>query len=321
MNLSRLPFFEVLADAQTVLLAGAGGGFDIFGGLPLYFALQDAGKTVHLANLSFSQLYGSTGKRLGEALVQVTHQTEGSQRYFPEKFLADWFHAKRKEDIPIYCFDRTGPRPITAAYQNLVAHLGGVDAVILIDGGTDSLMRGDEPGLGTPEEDIASLCAADALEGVRDKFLVCIGFGVDTFHGVSHAYFLEAVADFAREGAFLGAWSLLKEMPEAALYREAVEYVGLEMFNNPSIVNGSILSAVEGRFGDYHATYRTQGSPLFINPLMSLYWAFQLEAVTRRNMYIELVRDIEGRAELELAISRYRGGAQERQREWVHLPM
>ncbi len=40
MRLARLPFFDALEGADSVLLAGAGGGYDIFVGLPLYFALQ-----------------------------------------------------------------------------------------------------------------------------------------------------------------------------------------------------------------------------------------------------------------------------------------
>lgn len=54
MNCLHLPFFTELDHARIILLAGAGGGFDIFSGLPLYFGLRDAGKQVHLANLSFS---------------------------------------------------------------------------------------------------------------------------------------------------------------------------------------------------------------------------------------------------------------------------
>jgi hypothetical protein len=80
MNTFTIPFWEEIRDAKTVLLAGAGGGFDIFSGLPLYFALRDVGKTVHLANLSFSALYASTGKRHGDALVEVNYRTEGSLR-------------------------------------------------------------------------------------------------------------------------------------------------------------------------------------------------------------------------------------------------
>ena len=44
----KLPFFNELEKAQSVLIAGAGGGFDVFCGLPLYFALKREGKTVHL---------------------------------------------------------------------------------------------------------------------------------------------------------------------------------------------------------------------------------------------------------------------------------
>jgi hypothetical protein len=40
MQLDRLPFFEALEPAQTVLLAGASGGYNVFTGLPLYFALR-----------------------------------------------------------------------------------------------------------------------------------------------------------------------------------------------------------------------------------------------------------------------------------------
>jgi len=48
------PFTAKLEDAQRILIAGAGGGFDIFCGLPLYFALTAQGKEVYLANLSFT---------------------------------------------------------------------------------------------------------------------------------------------------------------------------------------------------------------------------------------------------------------------------
>src|SRR6266571_1706491 len=63
-SLLRLPFFAELEGARRILLAGAGGGFDIFCGLPLYFGLRGAGKEVFLANLSFTRLEDSTGRRL-----------------------------------------------------------------------------------------------------------------------------------------------------------------------------------------------------------------------------------------------------------------
>ena len=47
-----MPFFERLDSAKRVLVAGAGGGFDVFAGLPIYFALRSKGVEAHLANLA-----------------------------------------------------------------------------------------------------------------------------------------------------------------------------------------------------------------------------------------------------------------------------
>lgn len=40
-------------------------------------------------------------------------------------------------------------------------------------------MRGDEAGLGTPEEDLTSVAAPAALDGVPERLVVSEGFGVD----------------------------------------------------------------------------------------------------------------------------------------------
>ena len=102
-----LPFFDELKDSQTILLAGAGGGFDIFSGLPLYFGLRAAGKTVHLANFSFSflpppQITGE--KRLSPSVVKVTSNTPNYTDYFPELYLSKWFK-EQGWDVPVYCFE------------------------------------------------------------------------------------------------------------------------------------------------------------------------------------------------------------------------
>jgi hypothetical protein len=110
-------------------------------------------------------------------------------------------------------------------------------------------------------------------------------------------------------------------MPEAAAYREAVEWVHREMSHHPSIVSSSIVSAVEGRFGGYQATRRTEGSRLFINPLMSFYRAFRLGPVVMRNLYLESVRDSETYAQLSAGIKVFRHQIQDRIRTWDDLPM
>jgi hypothetical protein len=54
------------------------------------------------------------------------------------------------------------------------------------------------------------------LTNVPRKYLAAIGFGVDAFHGVSHALFLENVSNLIKTGGFLGTFSLIKEMKEVS---------------------------------------------------------------------------------------------------------
>ncbi|MBE2225675.1 MAG: DUF1152 domain-containing protein [Anaerolineae bacterium] len=292
----ELPFFTQLNEGQRILLAGAGGGFDIFCGLPLYFSLKEAGKEVFLANLSFSFLPPIGEERLDPNLLRVTTDTPLFGEYFPEKFLADWFLANENETVPLYCFERTGVRPLQQAYETLITHLD-IDTVVLVDGGTDSLMRGDEDGLGTPAEDIASITAVHKLTIPR-KMLVCLGFSVDRFHGVSNELSLAAIAELTRQAGFLGNFSLLEQMSSVQKYKAATEYVFQQMPNDISIVSSSILSALAGNYGDHHATRRTLGSKLWINPLMTNYWCFNLCHIAERILYLDLIKDTEDFMEL-----------------------
>ncbi len=83
----------------------------------------------------------------------------------------------------------------------------------------------------------------------------------------------------------------------------------------PSIVNGSVASAIEGRFGDHHRGRRTQGSKLFISPLMTLLWAFDLPAVARRNLYLDRLTTTESVWDVQMAIETFHAGVSVRPRE------
>jgi len=297
-----------------VLIAGAGGGFDVFAGLPLFFALANAGKRVALANLSFTYLGGTNATLLADGLWRAGPATQGEPQYFPEKYLAE-FLARKGYARDIYCFEKRGVRPLRGAYRQLTEELG-VDAVVLVDGGTDILMRGDEAGLGTPEEDMTSLAAVHGLD-VPIKLVTCLGFGIDAFHGVCHAHFLENVAALARDGGYLGTHSLHLGMPEVKLFAEAVEYAHERMPERQSIVNGSILSALEGRFGDFHRTDRTRSSELFINPLMTLYWHFELGAVAARSLYLQTLERTESIFDVQAKIEAFERSVQPKKRRVI----
>lgn len=161
-----------LENSQCVLVAGAGGGFDMYAGLSIYERLRSLGKRAFLANLSFVSLGGSNAKPLTHALYAVGPRTTGHELYFPERTLAQ-FLSRRGESVTAYAFEKLGVAPIREGYTHLVQSLG-LDAIVLVDGG-----------LGTPAEDMASLAAVKAMN-VPTRVVICVGFGVDTYHGVCH---------------------------------------------------------------------------------------------------------------------------------------
>ncbi|MFF9817451.1 DUF1152 domain-containing protein [Streptomyces sp. NPDC014006] len=305
-TLHEPPLFTRLREARRVVVAGAGGGFDVYAGLPLALALRSAGKDVHLASLSFVDLYGLPPQAWVEPdLAAVGPDTPGHDDYFPERTLARWLE---RNGLPatVYAFPRTGVAPLRDAYRALLGHLGGVDAIVLVDGGTDILMRGDEHGLGTPEEDMASLAAVNGLDEVPERLVACLGFGVDAHHGVNHVHVLENLAALDREGACLGAFSLPRDSSEGALYLDAVAHAQACTPGHPSIVNGSVAAAVRGDFGDVRFTARTKDSELFVNPLMALYFCVDAPALARRNLYLDRLEDTVLMRQISTRIAQFR---------------
>lgn len=57
--------------------------------------------------------------------------------------------------------------------------------------------------------------------------------------------------------------------------------------------------------GDDHATTRTRNSPLWINPLMPVYWCFSLPAVAARVLYLECLKETETHSDVTWAISKF----------------
>jgi len=300
----KIPFLTEIAQARNVLLIGAGGGYDIFSGLPLYRWLRNTDKTVHLANLSSGALGFTDAESPIAGLFRITSTTAAS-KYFPEMHLAGWLSRESKEEVSIFCIEPAGVEAVSAGLRWLVENFKP-DAVVLVDGGTDSLMRGDEAGLGTPEGDMATLLAVDSLSQPIAKFLLCLGFGIDSHHGVCHAHVLENVAALIANDGFLGGWSMDRNTAEFQFFRDACDYVFARLPQQPSIVNTSVIAAATGAFGDHHSTRRTEGSTLFINPLMAFYWAFHLQAVARRNLILDRIRNTQTAADVAREIERFR---------------
>jgi hypothetical protein len=305
MNIDKIPIFQQLADSKNILLTGAGGGFDIYSGIPLYFNLVKQGKNVIIANFSFTDLHNTNAEKVYPFCYKISAKDVdlSGRNYFPEKYLKLWFLT---QDLTpeIYAFARTGINPLKDAYKYLIKK-HDIDTVLLVDGGTDSLMFGDEEGLGTPQEDICSM-AAVYRSGVKKQYLLSIGFGIDSYHGVSHFRFLENVAELAKSDGYLGLFQLIKEMEEAQKYISAVDFANQQMQGMESIVSNSIISALQGEYGDYHKIRRTANSELWINPLMTIYWCFDLRKVIQKIKYYDWVKDCNTMGDFNQKLSNYR---------------
>ena len=106
-------------------------------------------------------MFRPADNRIHRAVSAVTADSQGAEFYFPEEYLSLWFRQALGEDVS--CFPKPGYKELQEAHACLVDHLK-VDTIILADGGSDSLLRGDEQGLGTPLEDMTSIAAIHWLE-------------------------------------------------------------------------------------------------------------------------------------------------------------
>jgi hypothetical protein len=56
-------------------------------------------------------------------------------------------------------------------------------------------------------------------------------------------------------------------------------------------VHGQVAAAIRGEFGNVQFTDRTRGSELFVNPLMGMYFTFDLDGLAAGNLYLDRIED------------------------------
>ncbi|MBX3083214.1 MAG: DUF1152 domain-containing protein [Anaerolineae bacterium] len=290
----NLPILDQLANSQNILIAGMGGGFDIFCGLPLYFTLCDMGKRVHLANYSFvdltlASLLGETETLLPDRVVAARGGIKHRIGFYPEGYLAEWFRKQENQPTKVWMFNATAVRPLVESYKALIDHLH-IDALILIDGGVDSLMRGDESSPGTFIEDTITLAAVRELN-VPVKLHACLGFGTEVEEHLCHHLALENVAAITKAGGFLGACALTAQMSCFQRYESACRYVWDQPNHQKSHISTRVIPAAHGEFANHHLYNMDSNVTVYLSALMTLYWWFDAEVVIKRNLLLDNLKD------------------------------
>lgn len=329
MSLLLPSFVAQLADPsiRNVLLCGCGGGFDFVHSMLLYPELTRLGKRVVVGSYSFGQPEAIEGAETvfqsGDVQVRrVTARSVPPRHYGPEVHLCSFLDGRQPERAPhaVYAYyARAFSVPVLRRlYEKWVAE-HAIDAVVLVDGGSDSLMAGDEEGLGDPVEDAVSVAAVAGLSGLRAKILVSVGLGSDRFNQVSDAASLRAIAELTGQGAFLGALAVEPASPGFEFYRSCLEHIEARQ-SFRSVLASNIVSSVRGGFGRAGATGRAKDS-VFLWPLMATLWAFDVEKVAQRSLIAGWIRDCETVFECHEALERGRRRLGERRREVEELPV
>jgi len=115
-------------DFNKVLFLGIGGGFDVFGAIPL---------TEHLKGDHFLASYGDK-----KDFIVRKATTED----YPSYVLSEEYEN-------VYVLGRNGVQLVKKGLQQILSLHSEIDTIIAIDGGVDSLMHGDEKNPGTILED------------------------------------------------------------------------------------------------------------------------------------------------------------------------
>jgi hypothetical protein len=330
-----LPTFAArLADPaiRTVLLCGCGGGFDFVHSLALYPELHRLGKTVIIGSYSFGNPAEISGavpvfSEDGAIAVRATASNVADAHYGPEvhvcSYLDSIYPACGPHSVYAYYARAFTVPTLAKLYRELIA-AHSVDAMVLVDGGSDSLMVGDEEGLGDPIEDAVSVAAVASLSGLRAKLLVVVGLGTDRFNHVSDAASLRAVAELTQAGGFLGAVSLEPSAPGSVFYRGCLEHI-YERQGFRSVLAGTIDSAIQGWFGRDSVPSilerRVRPGELFFWPLMAVLWGFDVEAVAQRSLIGRWIRDCRSVRDCYAELKKGRSALGEKLRGVENLPL
>ncbi|HEX6116296.1 MAG TPA: DUF1152 domain-containing protein [Solirubrobacterales bacterium] len=196
-----------------------GGGGDVVGSLALARYCESLGTESVLGGVAWErfavdpypgprpveQIVG--GRRLdgGAVIADAATSTPEGVR-FCEAGMAGFL------GTPIVLVDITGgPAGVAAGVRAAAAELG-CDLAVFVDVGGDAIAHGTEPGLASPLCDAVMLAGAGLLEPELPVVGGVFGPGCDA--ELSPPEVLARIAVFARAGAWLGTWSMTREIAE-----------------------------------------------------------------------------------------------------------
>ncbi|KAH3759246.1 cell surface glycoprotein [Pelomyxa schiedti] len=299
-------FLRLLEDpsVRTVMMCGCGGGFDFVHSMALYPELKRLGKTVIVGSFSFGNtseikepVYWRHPVLTDCVVKKVTAASACSSFYAPEHHICEYLDLKYPDEAPHFAYAYYArsftPKALKDLYSKFVTD-HSIDGILAVDGGSDSLMVGDESGLGDPIEDAVTVATIASLEQVRMRILCVMGLGCDRFNCVSDAATLRAIAELTLLNGFLGSVMMEPTFPGFIFYRDLLKFM-YKRQGFRSVIAGSIVASGEGHFGgnyvpDYLSS-RVRPGELYLWPLMAALWTFDPVVVAQRSHICTVIKD------------------------------
>jgi hypothetical protein len=298
----------MVSEHSRVLVAGAGGGFDVYCALPVALKLRESGHEVHLANYSFTNLGAvSVSKTEMNRLSCITSESVlESGDYFPELHLCKWWQKAFSEQQCVWCYSLVGVRPMAEIFRYLQAKLN-LNAIVILDGGVDGLFIGNEFDLATPSMDAISIIAASIIQDWT-KIYAFTAFGTEGAESsVRHSDALLRISELTARDSLLGVSALTRRSNIGSSFIEAVEFVNRQLpSEKQSVIANSVAESMKGRFGFTSFNAKTKVAPVWLSAPTSLYWFFDLDPVAKAKPYLQEVLETEKVMDVANAIERTR---------------
>jgi len=264
---------------KVVLVGGLGGGGDSGGAIPIAFELGRLGIGVVFAGFVNARVEDIRGAEwVAGALLRVhPGSSSGSVRFFEPSIARLGY-----ETYCICC--RESRSKVLEAVEWLVDNYG-VETIISVDLGGDSLVFGDEPLVGSWKEDMAALsilAEVSKKNNVKTYLAVAVLGGEAGGKGLSLPHLAENIQRLVRDNAYHGYYE-----PMGTVREKTLRVLPVLLKRTPSAMLTLYLDSLSGKTGtrNYHILY-LQGK-YTVKPYYRYHFFFDPVKVCQRSMFCQ----------------------------------
>ncbi len=258
---------------ETILVGGLGGG-DSGGALPIALQLNKLGFKVVIASFVGARERDIHGARkVTNALLEIAPSSSSPSVRFFEPAMASLGYKT-------YCICLRESRNVVMEAMKWLIDKYKPKATIHVDMGGDSLLFGDEPYLGSWEEDMLALSILAKIKkrGLIKTYLAVGVLGGEEGGKIPQQYLAENLVTLMRDGAYYGYF-----VPEGRLKEQTLEKLSKLLTISQSTMLSLYLDSLRGFVGmkEYHVLY-LQGK-YAVKDYYKYHFFFDTEKVCRRS--------------------------------------